>query len=92
MLSFKVPRKLLELLVAASWVLYNRTEHTVKVSLFVTSGNIISTKYFLLVWQFFPVNPSTQIHLYPFSWYNEMHLPAFLQGELSHKDYTGESI
>ena len=47
MLSFKVPRKLLELLVAASWVLYNRTEHTVKVSLFVNQRQHYFNQVFL---------------------------------------------
>ena len=62
------------------------------VVLIIVSSNIVSTQYFLLVSQSFPVNPSTQIHLYPFSWYNGIHFPVFLQEELSQEDYTKESI
>ena len=32
------------------------------------------------------MNPSTQMHIYLFSWYKGMHLPVFLQGELSQED------
>ena len=46
------------------------------------------SKHFLPVSQSRPVNPFMQIHLYPFFWYKGMHLPVFLQGELSHGDYT----
>ena len=66
--------------------------YSVTCDFILVRGNIVSTQYFLLVSQSFPVNPFTQIHLYPFSWYNEMHFPVFLQRELSQGDYTKERI